>query len=169
MKVSEGDRVMIVENNKLCKGTVKAAYELMSTAIVALDEGESRKVSLDALLPLYEEENESNEAAPTETKTITKREFWCSLYDMLIDLPKLKDVKSLIVTFSIDLMENLFKEGFTINISEEQCYESIEKIASPNMFASKAKRDTPTPMDIVGSAIMVSELKKIVKVLFPEK
>lgn len=115
MKIDKGDRVGIIENGKIVKGTIKEVYLEVGYAVVAFDCGDVKKVLLSNLAVLPEENQEPK--SPTEPVekseiTITPEEFRNIACDVVARKTKDNPLVGLVTTLLLaDIHKALFIEG----------------------------------------------------------
>lgn len=70
-------KVLVVEDNELKPGTIRSLYETLGIAIVDFGEAEYKKVNIDKIAIVHENEKnaESNEPIERAEITITPNEF----------------------------------------------------------------------------------------------
>lgn len=74
-KLEPGQRVAVLIDNKLSRGTIRTVYEALDQAIVETEDGEVKKVRLSYIGVEDEEEVQEEEINAPKTITITEDEF----------------------------------------------------------------------------------------------
>lgn len=184
-RITEGTRVVVIENGELKRGVVKNTYDFSDTVIVQFDDGTTKKenawdVAIESVAEPTENVQEPNNDRVEGAKVITKKEYMDALNfvtspeGMLGDkVGEIDPMSVMIKGMSVMLVgmrisEKLFQDKEEIEITKDHLSDVIKEKTCPTEISNSIDGKMSVSQVLPISLLSALVLMKLINIFFDD-